>query len=587
KEDGIFIKQDKYIAEILKKFNFLSVKTASTPIETQKPLVKDEEGADVDVYIYSKELASPKQTAIGKDTSNSLIVDTLLKTIWLSIHHVIVMKHWLFYSKRLLIVDFLNAQVIHAKRTAWNEFSYSMAPDVIYLETVIINAQVDDLSSHTNQYTSPALTQKVFANMRRVGKGFSRVKTPLFATMLVQPQADVEEDDVELEQDKIAQALEILKLKQRVKKLEKKRKSKSSGGCIQTRGRIEAIDADEDITMVDVETQVDLGVELQGRKDNGNAAIKDASDPTVFDDEEVTMTIAQTLIKMKAKKARLLNEQMAKRLHDEENVIVEQMQEKNLENIRKYQSLKRKPISVAQARKNMIVYLKNMAGYKMEHFKGITYDKVRPIFKREYNKVQTLFKPDKDEEPIKKRVVGETLLQESFKKLKVVKVSGSHSTQDIPTDDPKEISKEDVKNMLKIIPVTEFKIKALQRLVKEKFNSAVPTVDKEKALWVELKRLFEHDANDVIWNLQRYMHYPIMWKLHSNCRVHQVSSTTRRHDMYMLIEKDYPLSNGVMTLMLSTRLQVKEDSKMARDLVMKIFIKANQPKSRSLDTSSK
>ncbi|GKE93234.1 putative ribonuclease H-like domain-containing protein, partial [Tanacetum coccineum] len=43
KTDGIFISQDKYVAEILKKFDFVSVKTASTPIETRKPLVKDEE----------------------------------------------------------------------------------------------------------------------------------------------------------------------------------------------------------------------------------------------------------------------------------------------------------------------------------------------------------------------------------------------------------------------------------------------------------------------------------------------------------------------------------------------------------------
>ncbi|GKC38020.1 putative ribonuclease H-like domain-containing protein, partial [Tanacetum coccineum] len=48
KEDGIFISQDKYVAEILKKFDFVSVKTASTPIETHKPLVKDEEASDVD-----------------------------------------------------------------------------------------------------------------------------------------------------------------------------------------------------------------------------------------------------------------------------------------------------------------------------------------------------------------------------------------------------------------------------------------------------------------------------------------------------------------------------------------------------------
>ncbi|GKA53380.1 putative ribonuclease H-like domain-containing protein [Tanacetum coccineum] len=58
KEDGIFISQDKYVAEILKKFDFISVKTASTPIETQKPLVKDEEASDVDLHLYRSMIGS-------------------------------------------------------------------------------------------------------------------------------------------------------------------------------------------------------------------------------------------------------------------------------------------------------------------------------------------------------------------------------------------------------------------------------------------------------------------------------------------------------------------------------------------------
>ncbi|GJY12341.1 retrovirus-related pol polyprotein from transposon TNT 1-94 [Tanacetum coccineum] len=58
KLDGIFISQDKYVAEILKKFDFASVKTASTPIETQKPLVKDEEASDVDVHLYRSMIGS-------------------------------------------------------------------------------------------------------------------------------------------------------------------------------------------------------------------------------------------------------------------------------------------------------------------------------------------------------------------------------------------------------------------------------------------------------------------------------------------------------------------------------------------------
>ncbi|GJR97839.1 retrovirus-related pol polyprotein from transposon TNT 1-94 [Tanacetum coccineum] len=58
KEDGIFISQDKYVAEILKKFDFDNVKTVSTPIETQRPLIKDEEAADVDVHLYRSTIGS-------------------------------------------------------------------------------------------------------------------------------------------------------------------------------------------------------------------------------------------------------------------------------------------------------------------------------------------------------------------------------------------------------------------------------------------------------------------------------------------------------------------------------------------------
>ncbi|GJW95051.1 ribonuclease H-like domain-containing protein [Tanacetum coccineum] len=49
KDDGIFISQDKYVADILKKFDFVTVKIASTLIETNKALLKDEKAEDVDV----------------------------------------------------------------------------------------------------------------------------------------------------------------------------------------------------------------------------------------------------------------------------------------------------------------------------------------------------------------------------------------------------------------------------------------------------------------------------------------------------------------------------------------------------------
>ncbi|GJW68363.1 putative ribonuclease H-like domain-containing protein [Tanacetum coccineum] len=58
KEDGIFISQDKYVAEILRKFNFSDVKSASTRVDIEKTLVKDADGDDVDVHLYKSMIGS-------------------------------------------------------------------------------------------------------------------------------------------------------------------------------------------------------------------------------------------------------------------------------------------------------------------------------------------------------------------------------------------------------------------------------------------------------------------------------------------------------------------------------------------------
>ncbi|GKD10222.1 putative ribonuclease H-like domain-containing protein, partial [Tanacetum coccineum] len=58
KEDGIFISQDKYVTEILKKFNYTDVKSASTLVDLEKPLVKDRDANDVDVHLYRSMIGS-------------------------------------------------------------------------------------------------------------------------------------------------------------------------------------------------------------------------------------------------------------------------------------------------------------------------------------------------------------------------------------------------------------------------------------------------------------------------------------------------------------------------------------------------
>ncbi|GJY52197.1 hypothetical protein Tco_0443044 [Tanacetum coccineum] len=117
----------------------------------------------------------------------------------------------------------------------------------------------------------------------------------------------------------------------------------------------------------------------------------------------------------------------------------------------------------------------------------------------------------------------------------------------------------------------------LWNLVKERFSSTEPTDDKERTLWVELKRLFEPNIDDTLWKLQRYMHDPLKWRLYDTCGVHHVS-TERGIDIFMLVEKEYPLSKGVLTLMLVNRLLVEQHSEMANELLRKIFIQANRPR---------
>ncbi|GKE35608.1 putative ribonuclease H-like domain-containing protein, partial [Tanacetum coccineum] len=58
KKDGIFISQDKYVTDILKKFGFQDVRTTSTPMDTEKPLLKDLDGDDVDVHLYRSMIGS-------------------------------------------------------------------------------------------------------------------------------------------------------------------------------------------------------------------------------------------------------------------------------------------------------------------------------------------------------------------------------------------------------------------------------------------------------------------------------------------------------------------------------------------------
>ncbi|GJR95309.1 retrovirus-related pol polyprotein from transposon TNT 1-94 [Tanacetum coccineum] len=307
KKDGIFISQDKYVGEILKKFGFIEVKTASEPMETQKPLLKDESGEEVDVHMYRSMIGSlmyltssrpdimfavcacaryqvnPKvshlhavkkifrylkgQPKLGlwypKDSPFDLVAYTDSDYARASLERKSTTGGCQFLGCRLISwqckkqtvvansttkaeyvaasscdaegVDCLpNATIFEhltlmgSKNTAWNEFSSTMTSVIICLATnqklnfskyifesmvknldnvgkflmyprfiqVFLDKKLEGMATHNGIYIAPSHAKKIFGNMRRVGKGFSRRETLLFQTMVVQDQAEMGEDEV-------------------------------------------------------------------------------------------------------------------------------------------------------------------------------------------------------------------------------------------------------------------------------------------------------------------------------------------------------------------------------------------------------
>nr|GEV31201.1 hypothetical protein [Tanacetum cinerariifolium] len=258
KKDGIFISQDKYVAEILRKFGLTEGKSASTPIDIAKPLLKDPDGEDVNVHAYRLMIGSLMYLTLSRldimfavndvtrlqalvDKKKVVVTEAAIREVLrlddvegidcLPNEKIFTELARMGYEKPSTKITFYKAffssqwkflihtilQSISAKRTSWNEFSSTMASTVICLSIgrkfnfskyifdsmvrnvdstskfymyprflqLLIRKQVGYLSTHTTKYISLTLTQKVFDNMRRVGKGFYEVETPLFEGMLV------------------------------------------------------------------------------------------------------------------------------------------------------------------------------------------------------------------------------------------------------------------------------------------------------------------------------------------------------------------------------------------------------------------
>ncbi|GKB02851.1 hypothetical protein Tco_0830940 [Tanacetum coccineum] len=296
------------------------------------------------------------------------------------------------------------------------------------------------------------------------------------------------------------------------------------------------------------------------------------------------------------------------------------------------EEMRNKPPTQAQHRTYMSNYIKHMGGYTLQQLRGYSFDEIKTLFETTMRSVNTFIQIESEVDRAvpelaaesSKRAVEEELDQESSKRQKTDE-SSELATE--PRDkEADKLSQEELQQMMIIVPEQSMNVEALQTkyliigweiytedtrkywkiirvgnhtkvhhffddmlkafdmddlvmlwsLVKEKFNSTKPTDDKEREIWVELKRLFELDTDDELWKLQKHIH-DLTWKLYDSCGVHHVS-TEKGIDIYMLVEKEYPLSRGTLTLMLVAKLLVDQDNEMSRELLRKIFMQVERPR---------
>ncbi|GJS76087.1 putative ribonuclease H-like domain-containing protein [Tanacetum coccineum] len=538
---------DKYVGEILKKFNYTDVKSASTPVDLEKPLVKDGDADDVDVHLYRSMIGS------------------------------------LMY--------------LTASR-----------PDIMFACLTLVDVMM--VVFHLN-----GINDFCYLTVQEGGK------------------------------------LGVLNFKQTIQTFhDASYKADQKGGFLQTgRSLIEELDLDAEISLIPThaadqgridDTQISDQPEEQLVSTADVSTVSELGSTVGVKGKDKGIAIMQSSRQNKNKRSLILKQPLncQKQLDKREEVVSSayDFDWSDLVMLR-YHTLQNRPFSVAKVRKNMFMYLKNQGGYKLSHFKGMSYEDIRHIFKRVWDQNQAFVPKDseiekevmkrsgfdlqqefvkKDEassfvqkqpargsrkKSLARKRARETLSEESAKKQKLEDESEKRRTSVYLTivQKLKVFIFESLANI--VIPIVDretqilandkyyYQIKRadgsvkhykifsamlydfdrqdvmeLYKLVKERFQTASPE-GYDLLLWGDLKTMIEPNEEDEIWRNQQDWNL-INWKLHNFCGVHVLLMDTG-FVIHMMVEKKYPLSQDTLSKMLSRRLEVDHQSEMGYELI--------------------
>nr|GEU52867.1 hypothetical protein [Tanacetum cinerariifolium] len=247
KKDGIFISQDKYVAEILRKFGLTDGKSASTPIDTEKPLLKDPDGEDIDVHTYKSMIGSLMYlTSSRPDIMFAKVSDITRLQALVDKKKVVITEATIRDALRL--DDAEGIECLPNEEIFIEVGKGCSGVETLVFEGMIVEQQVGEGVDEVhvpavgvdNEGDASAADDEVVAAVDEPS-----IMSPTPPTQPPPPSEDIPSTS------QIAQAVEITKLKQRVKKLERKNKA-SNLKRLKKVGTAQRIKTSDDIVMDDV-----------------------------------------------------------------------------------------------------------------------------------------------------------------------------------------------------------------------------------------------------------------------------------------------------------------------------------------------
>ncbi|GJS40264.1 hypothetical protein Tco_0565307 [Tanacetum coccineum] len=394
--------------------------------------------------------------------------------------------------------------------------------------------------------------------------------------------------ETDLHQTKKVYGTSFTKLIKKVKKLEKTVKTQ-----VRRKARIVVSDDEEDledpskqgrkIAKIDQDPNISLvqhDAEVQGRHEHDmepDFEFTTAEEVYTTEKEVSTTELVSTAgvsvctagASSAKDKARVeADEEFAQRLQSEEREMYSEAEKARLlaeliNERKRYFAAQRaeerrnKPLTQAQQRTYMSQYIKNMGSHILKQLKSYSFDEIKNLFETIMRRVHTFIPMESESERVipelaagsSKRDAEEELVQESSKRQKT---GESSEPAEEPKDKEKELSQERIHQMMIIVLEQGMTVKSLQT------------------------KLFEPDDDDELWKSQKHI-FDVTWRLYDTCGVHHIS-TKDGMDIYMLVEREYPLSRGVLTQMLVAKLLVEQDNEMSKELLRKIFMQVERPR---------